>query len=119
MSNTSVITDLRIAKKYLRLSNGARDRGLEFDLSLADVKKLLNTKRCFYTGVKLDPVAEDQKDRTSFDRKDPKKGYVKGNVVACSYEANQFKSTFEHKIHDSDISAARMKKALIKMIEVC
>jgi len=91
-----------VCKKYIQLSNSARKRGLDFDLSLYDIRKLIDTEKCYYTGVKLTtPVHLEltQLDRT-VDRKDPNKGYVKGNVVACCHMANQFKAKIEYEFDE-------------------
>jgi len=90
------MNDLYIAKKLIRLEQSANKRGIEFDLSFSDVKRLLNTKRCYYSRVELTDVEEDPNQR-SLERVDNNKGYVKGNVVACSRRLNSIKSNLEVK----------------------
>lgn len=88
--------DLLIARKYINKYNNAKKRGLEFDLSLSDVKRLLKRKTCYYTGVILLEEAEDGNPfGRTIDRVDPNKGYIKGNVVSCCYAANNLKATLE------------------------
>lgn len=76
---------------------------------------MLVAKRCYYTGVKLTRpkfnrdgvVYKNQTKRptdVTIDRVDSSKGYVKGNVVACSYAANCFKSKFENPKYPVKIS---------------
>ena len=49
-------------------------------------------KKCYYTGVTLEfSVGVPHRNGLSLDRKNPKKGYVKGNVVWCSYFVNTMK----------------------------
>ena len=83
----------RARDKYFQLHKSAHDRNIEFDLNLDDVKALLSHQKCFYTGIYLTACrgnSQRQTDRT-IDRIDANKGYVKGNVVACSRLANYMK----------------------------
>ena len=48
---------------------------------------------CPLLGIELDYFAErTQENSPSFDRVDSSKGYVKGNVIVCSWRANRFKN---------------------------
>ena len=82
------ITDYSIAKKLVQIKQSATSRGLQFDLSFKTVKKLLTTKKCYYTGK---PFGKGVMDR-SFDRVDSALGYVEGNVVACTIDINSKKA---------------------------
>jgi len=83
------VTDLEVARKMIKIHQSAQDRKLEFDLSFESVKKLLQYQTCYYTGKKF----EDEGIMTrSFDRIDSAKGYVEGNVVACTVDINGKKS---------------------------
>jgi hypothetical protein len=75
--NVEDVSDLEVAKK------------LRFDLSFESVKKLLSHQTCFYTNRKFE---EDGQFSRSFDRVDSAKGYVEGNVVACTIDINGKKS---------------------------
>jgi hypothetical protein len=57
-----------------------------FDLSFRKCKRLLMTKRCYYTGKPFDDT-----DTLTFDRVDNSKGYTDNNVVACSRSFNELK----------------------------
>lgn len=83
------VTDLEVAKKMLKIYQSAQDRKMEFDLSFESVKKLLAYQSCYYTGNKFE--AEGLLAR-SFDRIDSAKGYIEGNVVACTVDINGKKS---------------------------
>ena len=83
------ITDLEVAKKMLKIYQSAQDRKLEFDLSFESVKKLLSYQTCYYTNRKFD---DDGQFSRSFDRVDSAKGYIEGNVVACTVDINGKKS---------------------------
>lgn len=89
--------DLYVAKKMSAKSQNARDRGIEFNLTFASMRNLLSAKKCYYTGLQMTKssgVKQIGSDLT-IDRIDASKGYVKGNVVACCYAANQLKSQVE------------------------
>lgn len=86
----SELKDVTVAKKLIHLSQSAKDRNLEFDLSFKTVKRLLSVKKCYYTGVEFDDSSNGPKSRT-IDRIDASKGYVEDNVVACTYEINNKK----------------------------
>lgn len=81
--------DKKVAYKYIQLERSARKRGKEFDLSLVDVRNLLRRKSCYYTNVAFETYGLN---RRTIDRLDSSKGYVKGNVVACTFLANQAKN---------------------------
>jgi hypothetical protein len=89
-SNTkAIITDVEVAKKLINIYQSAQDRKLEFNLSFDYVKKLLEFKQCYYTGTQF---TEDGTNARSFDRIDSDKGYIEGNVVACTVDINGKKS---------------------------
>ena len=87
------LKDLEVAKKMLKIFQSANDRGLEYDLSFKTVKRLMNYKKCYYTGKEF---REDGLYARSFDRVDSNKGYVEGNVVACTVDINQKKSNLSN-----------------------
>lgn len=81
--------NLQAAKKYVQLYESALKRGKDFNLTFGDVKRLINRKTCAYTGVRFGSNPSTKK---TVDRIDPKKGYVKDNVVIVTHEANQIKN---------------------------
>lgn len=83
------ITDLEVAKKLMKIYQSAVDRSLEFNLTFNTVKRLLLYKTCFYTNRVFE---EDGPYSRSFDRVDSSKGYIEGNVVACTIDINGKKS---------------------------
>ena len=83
------VTDLEVARKMIKIHQSAQDRKLEFDLSFESVKKLLQYQTCYYTGKKFEDEGLMSR---SFDRIDSYKGYVEGNVVACTVDINGKKS---------------------------
>lgn len=85
-----------ILTKRLNILKSANKRGLEFNLTDANIRTLLNQKTCYYTGVVFYENDDPMNART-FERIDDKKGYVKGNVVAVTLKANRIKNiVLEH-----------------------
>ena len=85
------VTDLEVAKKLIQIEQSASSRGFKFDLSLRTVRRLMNTEKCFFTGVVMNNIENDPNQRT-FDRINNRKGYVEGNMVACTKEFNNKKA---------------------------
>lgn len=81
--------DYKVARKYQSLFLSAMGRDIHFDLTLKRVKRLLQTNKCFFTGVDLNTY------NRSVDRFDNRLGYIDSNVVACDIDINQAKSSFE------------------------
>jgi hypothetical protein len=73
----------------LKIYQSAADRKLEFNLSFESVKKLLSYQTCYYTNRKFEDEGSYSR---SFDRVDSAKGYIEGNVVACTVDINGKKS---------------------------
>lgn len=91
--------DLYVADKLRRKADNARERCIEFDMSFQSMKNILSAKKCYYTGLPLTRTRHSsfpvRGSDLTIDRLDSTKGYVKGNVVACSHAANQLKSQVE------------------------
>jgi hypothetical protein len=83
--NKPIISDVEVAKKLVNIHSSAQSRNLEFNLTFECVKKLLEYTTCFYTNVTF---TEEGSNARSFDRVDNEKGYVVGNVVACTVDIN-------------------------------
>jgi hypothetical protein len=88
-SSKGKLTDLDVARKMLNLKQSADSRSIKFDLSFNTLKKMMEQKKCFYTGRQFDPKGDSS---LSIDRIDNKLGYVEGNVVACTVEINRKKT---------------------------
>lgn len=80
-----VVTDLDVANKLIKLFQSAKDRNIDFDLSLKKVRQLLQVKTCYYTGVEFEEAGPRAR---SIDRVDSDRGYVDDNVVACTVDIN-------------------------------
>lgn len=88
-SSKGKLTDLDVAKKMLNLKQSADSRNIKFDLSFNTLKKMMEQKKCFYTGRQFDAKGDYA---LSIDRIDNKLGYIEGNVVACTVEINRKKT---------------------------
>jgi len=94
IDDTSIlISDIEVAKKLINIYQSSQDRKLEFNLSFEYVKKLLEYKTCYYTNV---PFTEDGPYARSFDRVESDKGYIEGNVVACTVDINGKKANLTY-----------------------
>lgn len=82
--------DCRAVSKWqnMRSRNGKAER--EFSLTISEIKQLFRRKTCTYTGVTFVDEENHPLQRT-FDRVDSSKGYVTGNVVACTQRINSLK----------------------------
>jgi len=94
----------KVVRKWLSKRDDAQRRGIEFNLSVVSIRNLLLSKKCYYLGTPLSP------DKITIDRVDGRKGYVKGNVVACSNKANQVKEIFEREPQLLDTIRDKMNK---------
>jgi len=111
-------TILYIAQKMVQLYESAAKRGLECDLTYTEVRNLVTTKQCYISGIPIFTYYMKSGDTMPFDyrtidRIDSSKGYVKGNVAACSHLANSLKNMwFEQNdtpslFKDADMQSAR------------
>lgn len=85
--------DLMMAEYYVQKHQQCITRGISFELSLSDLKKLYAKKTCYYSGerVELSPTGSSRNAWT-LDRKDNSKGYTRDNVVVCAKWVNGLKN---------------------------
>lgn len=77
-------------RKYLNKKSNARDRGVPFTIAFSEIEW---PTHCPMLGIELNFFTEGvQEDSVSFDRIDPTKGYVVGNVHIISWRANRIKN---------------------------
>lgn len=87
----SRLKDIDIAKRLVRTQQSANKRGIHFDLSFSKLKRLLNSKTCFFTGDKLNFDEPEHDNYLTLDRLDASRGYTDDNLVACSRAFNMRK----------------------------
>lgn len=104
------MNDLEIARRMVSKADNAKQRGIEFDLSFADMKRLLSRKTCYYTRNKF---TETGGNKRTLDRINSKLGYTKANTVACTSACNKLKNRLleELGVH------VKVVKKMIKEIE--
>lgn len=98
-----------LCKKYLQTKTRANDKGLDFNLSLNDMRLIMRSKKCAYSEIKFDIDIH----KLSLDRVDNSKGYIKGNVVACSEYVNHLKSTIMECDRAKDAMSNKNLKAML------
>lgn len=83
--------------KYRTKKHNAKSRGILWQLDFGDV--IWNT-HCPVLGMELDYFSEGrQENSASFDKLDPGKGYVVGNVQIISWRANRIKNDGDAQEH--------------------
>lgn len=106
--------DTYVAMKFLRTKLTAIERGITFELTLQDMKRLLSVKRCHYSSVLLTLEGEHA---VSLDRIESTEGYTKQNVVSCSKTVNGLKNTLlESKDQTKHFSDKELKKLFTSFV---
>lgn len=113
--------EFAIAKAYYAKVNSCQQRGIPFELSIAQFRKLMLTKVCYYTGKPLTlqlGVGADKSaaHRTTIDRVNNQIGYTKENSVACSKAVNDWKNTALETFNplNRDLSVGDLMSVLLK-----
>jgi DNA-binding XRE family transcriptional regulator len=76
--------------KYRAKKSQAKKNGVEFSIEFGELNW---PTHCPILGIELNYFAETREETSvSFDRISPKLGYVKGNVLVCSWRANRIKN---------------------------
>lgn len=114
--DTSIISLEAILRKRLQIISSANRRGLEFDLSDEDVRLLLETTVCYYTGVTFNE-GDDPLNIKTFERIDNTKGYVSSNVVAVTLRANRIKNVLLEQDNDLKITPTQFIRMANKLKE--
>ncbi|QYC52605.1 hypothetical protein [Salmonella phage SSBI34] len=91
-----------LRNRMVRKRKEANDRGLEFLLTLSDIKmladKLCGRGNCDYTDIPFPVGSIHQSEHPTLERIDDKKGYVRGNVCVAIQRVNQLKDQLIDKI---------------------
>ena len=108
--------DTLVALKYLGKKRNALSRGIEFKLTLADMARIMRSKRCFYSNV---PLTIDGVNKLTVDRIDASIGYTKDNSVACSKQVNDLKNKLlENQELIKEMGGKEVKKMLLSLSEL-
>lgn len=94
---------------YLRYRISAKDRNLEFSLTLEDMQRFRTRVPCYYCGDKLK--------RIGIDRVDNSKGYTLDNCVPCCTTCNRMKMahTTDFFLNHLDKISKNMMKEIIRL----
>lgn len=115
IDENKLMFDEWLCKKYLQTKENASKRGIKFSLSLNDLRLIMRSKRCKYSGILFDKELH----KLSLDRIDCKKGYTKDNVVACSEYVNKLKSIImESPEATKSLPKENIKKLLISLSDI-
>lgn len=103
---TPIEFDKLIASKYLAKIKNASERNIDFCLTYSQYRKLFTRSlKCAYTNEKMTIVQEAGQggynlpsNYATLERIDGSKGYVDGNCVLITFEANQIKAVFENPV---------------------
>lgn len=105
-----------VALKYISKKHNAITRGIEFRLTLADMKRLLKTKYCKISGVLLTLEGDHH---LSLDRVDASIGYTKTNTIAVSALVNSLKNDLiESGNSTKGMTNKQRKKMLLTLAEL-
>lgn len=108
--------DTLVALKYLGKKRNALSRGIEFKLTLADMARIMRSKRCFYSNV---PLTLDGVNKLTIDRIDASKPYNRENSVACSKQVNDLKNKLlENQELIKEMGGKEVKKMLLSLAEL-
>lgn len=126
MKFVSVEFESFVANYYVNKAQSAKDRNVEWKLSLVSVRNMMRCTRCPYTGEELtipNLKASPRPTDVTIDRIDSTKGYVPGNVMVVSRAANNFKSIFENPQYPLNMATAlvaleRMNKRVNKVTRI-
>lgn len=103
-----------LSAKYIQMKLSSKKRGIDFTLTISQLRNLLKRKQCYYSGIRF-----DDKHTLTIDRLDNTKGYCKDNVVVCSSIINKIKeSVMENKRVTDTMNQKQIEKMLLKFIKV-
>lgn len=116
IQHSSVPFDTYVALKFIAKQQNAIQRGIDFTLTLNDMKKLLKTKRCYYSGVLLELEGDL---RLTLDRIDSTLGYTPENTKSCAKIVNDIKNEILDTGVNLDMLGKKgLKSLLIKLSEL-
>lgn len=110
MQFISVEFESFVAEYYVNKAKSAAERQLPWKISLLSFRNMMRTTVCPYTGVLLTKpnLHAPKPTDITIDRIDNTKGYIPGNVMAISRQANNFKSIFENPKYPLDMGTAQV-----------
>lgn len=110
----NLLTDVPIHRLFQKITNKKANAECECLLnhfSIYDILNMVGDGLCQYTGKSFKNLAD-----MTFERVNPNKGYVQGNVIMVTLAANQCKAKLDAFIKDEEIPDAMKVKLLRKAI---
>lgn len=104
-----MLEDSKFCKGYMKKIESSKSRNIEFSLSFIEFSELMSQTHCAYSGIKF-----DSDNRSSLERVNPNEGYVTGNVVSVTVNANCDKSALDQFVKSKHIPAEMKLKLLRK-----
>ena len=86
-------------------------------MSMAELVELIGDGKCAYTGQEFEAIQD-----ITFERVNPKLGYVSGNVLLVNRNSNQQKAcldAFIHREHIPDAMKIKLLRKAIYQLEKC
>ncbi len=85
--------------RLYNIKGRSKNKNIPFNLTLEDLLLQYNKQngKCFYTDIDMNIYygkGHNRKDGITIDKIIPEKGYIKGNIVFCSFRANSAKLDF-------------------------
>lgn len=110
MLTTDIPLDTFWTKLCTKAGNTDKDCSLR-KMSLAELVELIGDGKCAYTGREFKSLQD-----ITFERVNPKLGYVKGNVLLVNHDSNLQKGWLDNFMHKPFIPDAMKIKLLRKAI---
>lgn len=106
------VRDDVIAAQYMaRKIDSCEERGIPFDLTVAEIRELLTVTHCQYTGIEFDPNVKGHS--WTLERVNSCEGYNPNNVVVVTDKANSHKSSLDQFVK-TNIIPDEMKIKLLR-----
>ena len=114
--SVNVCNDVAFADRYVKKSENAKSRGIDFDLTFSEYKRIVMRKNCYYTGIKLTNHNPVLPTHITIDRIDSTKGYTKDNCVGCANGVNAIKNAIlEDPRAELRLTPKQLKKMAAKL----
>lgn len=107
------VSDLYVAcrTKFHRKRTNCLNSGQEWSIHFGQIEWVTT---CPVLGIELDYFAEQRQENSpSFDKVDPKKGYVPGNVQIISWRANRIKNDGTSEEHEKIAQYIRERQEIL------
>lgn len=107
------MTDVEVATRMVAKARKAQERGIPFEMSFKQYKKLLLQEKCAYTGeVLTDKEGSPTPNQRSLDRMDASIGYTDANTVVCTHAFNVMKNNLTVEATKAIVRVFKRKKLM-------